>query len=359
MSKKAGVVARIRQDIQNRRLRPGHSYLSTREVAEMAGVSTMTASRALQELAEQGLLERQPGVGTVVGQGWNAVEDNAFTHVHLLTPEDFYAINVPLLDSVASTLRRALPFDSIQWTFVPAADGREFTKRLIAQASKAGNHSAYALIYMPAHIQRLFAQAGLPAIVCGSVYPCDDALPSINADALEVGQSLMDYLLDKGCRRVGLILRDHLTYGDSQMMQGALKALADRGLPPDALEIVCSPDSTHFAEAVVEKLFEEAVPPEGLLCHSYQSSQAALNVLDRRGLHVPDEVVVVTADQTVGRTPELPHMDASMLNGEYLEQLSRALKQLFDGEAPNPRHYVVQTRLATSLDFEGQTAALA
>lgn len=58
--------AGIRTEIASGRLRPGDRVPSENELVESAGVSRMTANRALRELRDEGVVERIAGSGTFV-----------------------------------------------------------------------------------------------------------------------------------------------------------------------------------------------------------------------------------------------------------------------------------------------------
>src|SRR5688572_33109266 len=54
----------IAADIRRRKLNPGDSYQSTLETAEMLGVSTTAANRAMQVLVKRRVLDRRQKKGT-------------------------------------------------------------------------------------------------------------------------------------------------------------------------------------------------------------------------------------------------------------------------------------------------------
>jgi len=73
MNKKAGPLYQKLKDhiierIDNGEWRPAHQIPSEHELVSLFKVSRMTANRALKELAQEGLLERIPGVGTFVAE---------------------------------------------------------------------------------------------------------------------------------------------------------------------------------------------------------------------------------------------------------------------------------------------------
>lgn len=62
------IVDHIREAIESRTLKPGDALPSERELAQHYGVSRMTVRQALDQLADEGLLERRRGAGTFVAE---------------------------------------------------------------------------------------------------------------------------------------------------------------------------------------------------------------------------------------------------------------------------------------------------
>ncbi|UAB95355.1 TetR/AcrR family transcriptional regulator C-terminal domain-containing protein [Dactylosporangium vinaceum] len=62
------IVARVRAAITAGDLRPGDRVPSTRELMRSYGVAMATATKALNTLRQEGLVEPQPGIGTVVAR---------------------------------------------------------------------------------------------------------------------------------------------------------------------------------------------------------------------------------------------------------------------------------------------------
>src|SRR3954466_11480587 len=57
---------KIADDIRKKKLKPGDPYQGTTETAEMLGVSTTAANRAMQVLVKRRLIERRQRKGTFV-----------------------------------------------------------------------------------------------------------------------------------------------------------------------------------------------------------------------------------------------------------------------------------------------------
>src|SRR5271156_4618815 len=60
------VAATILDDMRRRKLRPGDAYLDTAATARLLQVSGSTVNRALQLLAQRGVIQRRQRQGTIV-----------------------------------------------------------------------------------------------------------------------------------------------------------------------------------------------------------------------------------------------------------------------------------------------------
>src|SRR5262245_1982988 len=79
------VADQIVADIRRRKLRPGDSYLTTAETAHWLRVSGSTVNRALQLLAQRGVIQRRQRQGTLIA---DLESDSPLRRVHLVVRED-------------------------------------------------------------------------------------------------------------------------------------------------------------------------------------------------------------------------------------------------------------------------------
>ena len=80
------LASRLEQDIRQRGLWAGDRYLTASEAAELLGVSTATAHRAMQVLAQRRMLVRHPSRGTFVGPHFEMKQNTMIRTVCALMP---------------------------------------------------------------------------------------------------------------------------------------------------------------------------------------------------------------------------------------------------------------------------------
>lgn len=82
------VAEQILADIRRRRLQPGDAYLGTAETTQWLRMNGSTVNRALQLLAQRGVIERRQRRGTIVRDPGTRRPDVTLKRVHIVVRED-------------------------------------------------------------------------------------------------------------------------------------------------------------------------------------------------------------------------------------------------------------------------------
>lgn len=145
-------------------------------------------------------------------------------------------------------------------------------------------------------ITRLLEERGVPFARIGSDE--DGAGFAIRMDDAAAGRAATEHLLDLGHRRIGFICGDPAYKLSTDRLAGYRQALAARGAPNDpALE---QPGDFTFAsgERAAAALLELADPPSAIVASSDQMTLATLHVAHRAGVRVPEDLSLVSFDDT-------------------------------------------------------------
>lgn len=151
-------------------------------------------------------------------------------------------------------------------------------------------HSDNALII------NLLTQSGLPFARIGSV--ADGPGFAITMDDCAAGRAATDHLLDLGHTRVGFITGSDEWAISGARLEGYKQALAARGLPLDEALIGRGDFSFESGVAATEAFLDLHAPPTALVASNDQMGLAALRVLTARGLKAPDQLAIVSFDDT-------------------------------------------------------------
>ena len=217
----------IRAAVERGRLAPGDRLPGQRALAEQLGIAHMTLRRAVDHLVEEGVLERRPGSGTFVRRGIGA------PNLCLL------AFNVR---SIQETLVRHT-LEAIS-DAVRATGGREVRGLVLAQplpapaqvlaelrAMKVGavgvvgfrNPEARFVTAVAEQIPCVLFYKGMPGV----------ALPCAKANPPEAARLIVDYFVQRGRRRIGMLMVDTRHEMDNELSYAVQAELGRHGLPVD------------------------------------------------------------------------------------------------------------------------------
>jgi DNA-binding transcriptional regulator YhcF (GntR family) len=323
---------RIQEDIRQRALRPGDPYLTTIETARMLGVNNGLAGRALQLLAKRRVIERRQRKGTFILDPGHQQPAPLLRRVHLLVHRNYLKTEGLLADGVVVGLQKDLPGTDVHFNFLPPWNEGEYVERLVHESLRRSGQEGFVLVRAPLEAQRLVAESGLPAVVHGTLFPSVGGVCSIDRDQYRAGRLLAEYLVEQGCRRVLLLMRERILPGDHLMMDGARDAVDAAGLRPAALGLRCLPADAADARQAILALLGGSDRPTGVLARSEPLAQAAQEAADGVG-PIAGRPVLITVTDTYGKqgiTPEeighrIGHMLARQARGEPLEESHETL----------------------------------
>jgi len=285
----------IEMDLGKRGLRPGDAYMTASEAARLHGVSTMTASRAMALLADRRVLVRKRKLGTLVGPKAVRRDAPALKFLHLLVYQDYLRTEGLLADGVVNGLHAQLPGTDIQFNFMPAQDSLAYVRELTEQSAARGTIEGMILIRCSLDIHRYIEESGLPAVVYGNAFP-DSSLPWVDRDQAAVGRKAAEYLIQRGHRRIVVLMRAIWRLGDNRTFNGLLGACGQAGLAADAIQVRSVPEDNSVIDAVVREILASSDRPTGFVCRSRVLADAVRRIASELGLKSPKDYAIVLCD---------------------------------------------------------------
>ena len=297
----------------------------------------MSAHRAMELLVERKFLVRKRGRGTFVGPAApkpNGHETKtAVTHVHFIHCGEGETLLPPLShDDLVGGLLEVIPETVLHTHLFPYDRAEECVRGLLDSIRGDGARRGFLLTLSPREVQRLFADAKLPTIVVGSVFPGID-LPNLEADQAEIGRNLIRLAHRLGARRFVFINSEHWRRGDSRAFDGLVDGLAELGLPANRVAIRNHPRDAAQTESLLGATLDELESLEGdetpaFLCRSPRMAALARRVADSRGLRIPEDLVVVYDRPWLYADVEPePHVADALSVREGVGQLARMLSR--------------------------------
>lgn len=342
------VASLIEHDLQRRGLAVGDVYLTANEVGQEFSVHPLAASRAMRLLAKRGILTRRRGAGTFVGPKVRPPSDIQVRRIHLFVSPDRMRMGLPsgeLLDGILESTGSG----NVQFDLLPPTRQLSYVQEVIERGRADGSLSGCVLIACLREIQESVLSSGIPSVVFGSVYPSTNRLPSVDLEQSDLGYLLASYLLGHGLHHMALVTREMWLPGDNLYHDGICRALREADGTNGGLMIrTVPPFNVDLTVEVLSQLLTQENRPAGLICRGPMLAEAALRAADIVGLRVPDDLEVVF-DHWGYHTDlgdlGLPHAYATMSFKEQSMLVGQMLRQLIEGEQPNPDHLTIPVRM--------------
>jgi DNA-binding LacI/PurR family transcriptional regulator len=309
---------------------------SLRDVAERAGVSVATASRAVtggdsvraetRERVERAMREllyvppgRRPATG-MIGLLVPSLENPIFPALaqameERATEAGYASI---LCNTTAAAFREV---DYVHMLLDRGADGMIFIS--CEMTNMSGDHD---------HYGRLVDEGARLVFVNGALNTLN--VPSVGVDERTAGELATQHLIDLGHERIGYVAGPDHYLPTRQKAAGRRSALRAAGLDSDGLVAHGEDFTVEAGRTALRKLLVTAEPPTGVICSSDLMAIGALQEATEQGVRVPDDLSIVGfdgIDATAWTRPALTTVEQPI--EEIAETAVNALRTMID--APN------------------------
>ena len=272
-----------------------------KDVARIAGVSTMTVSRALRDKTSvsQGVLARirevVDSVGYVPNRVAGSLSSSRTTLVALILPNLRNAMHAELIQGISDVLR---PQD-FQLMISDCGNSLELEEQLIG--TYIAQQVCGVILHNTAHTDkavRALRNAGIPCVETGNftAHPIDMTVSYSNFAA---GKAVAEHFVSLGYDRVGCISlpirnRDRIKASRKGFIAGLRKA--GRPVEPGLL-VEIGPGLENGGRALRRIL--EAVPDtRAVFCTGDVLAAGALFECQRRGIRVPSQMAIAASDDS-------------------------------------------------------------
>ena len=277
------------------------------ELRRDLGVSMTTLSATVAELESQGVIERRRGVGLFVTQ--RASELVARTLVLVVSPRLMGAGHAPFWDVLVRIVegRARQSGQKIEFHFAlsdsshtPAASGREWLHKGLAEAIESGAVAGVFLVDTPLEVSEWIEACGVPTVTYAGPGRC-----AVSHDRPEFLRRGIAALLAAGCHRIGVWGASQLWTGGAAM-QSVDEFLADEwGAQLNGVQLLPtqSPSQTATLTAreagwqLAHRVFasdNRADWPDGVLIDNDVLTRGALVALRKAGVSIGDDLVIVS-----------------------------------------------------------------
>jgi len=270
----------------------GTGRATLEEVAQLAGVSTMTASRALSQpqlvsdstraKVEQAVAE----LGYVPNRAARALASSHSRVIVVLVPSLSNAVFTAVLDGIHDAVEASQYQLLIGNTHYSDAE-EEKLLNIYLQSNPDGVLLS-GLSHSP-HVQRVLGSSRIPIVSMMDLAEGEQDL-SVGFSQLDAGGTMTRHLIGKGYRRIAFI-GAQLDERTLRRADGYRQAMRAAGLADPALEVmVAEPSTIALGAQLMERTL--ALDCDAVFCCNDDLAHGAIYHCQRHGIRVPQDVAI-------------------------------------------------------------------
>jgi len=331
----------------------GTLLIKLEDVAQMAGVSVSTASRALTgkgQVSKQ-TVKRVQRAAASLGYQPNELARGLKMRSSRLIGLAVHNIFNPTYQCLAQVIQERLARSNYQIILCITNDSVEQEALYLETLL---NHRIEGLIAVPTgsnvELFKRVSAAGVPVVTIIRRHREDIFDAVLQADTGGAAQGT-EYLIRMGHRRIGFIVGPEDTTSGRERLAGYKQALGEAGIELDPALIHQGPYSVETGIESCRALLQLEQPITALFCANHEASGGVLRVLSEQKVSIPQELSVLCYEDSpafVSRHPSISVMDNDPAAiAEYaVDLLMRALqREAGDPPALAPRELRVGNRL--------------
>jgi len=288
----------LKQNIKNNTFKVGDKLISENQICDKFDVSRQTARQAVAVLEREGLVVKRQGSGTYVN-GLTAKPQHK--NIGILTTY----IGDYIFPGLISGIQDVLSHHDYQMTLRLTQNKIKNERRqlqsllsldidgLIVEATKSALPSPNIDIYQEfirRSIPIVFVHAFPPGLSCNYI---------INDDE-KGGRLAARHLIESGHKKIGGIFKFDDIQGNLRY-KGVVVEMYAHGITLDENAIIWYSTETHdhlFDKDFLPRTMARLAGCTALICYNDEIAVNALQSFEREGLHVPDDISVVSFDNS-------------------------------------------------------------
>ena len=287
----------LRQNIKNNTFKVGDKLISENQICDRFDVSRQTARQAVATLEREGLVIKRQGSGTYV----NGPVQPRHKNIGILTTY----ISDYIFPSLISGIQDVLSHHNYQMTLRLTQNKIENERKqlisllsldidgLIVEAAKSALPSPNLGLYQE------FSRRNIP-IVFVHAFPHELSCNYIIKNDEEAGRLAARHLIESGHKKIGGIFKSDDMQG-SLRYKGVISELYAHDISLDENAIIWYSTETHdqlFSETYLPHNMARLAGCTALICYNDEIAISALQALGRTGLHIPDDLSLVSFDNS-------------------------------------------------------------
>ena len=298
-AKYMGIVNALRADIESAKYGPGARIPSEAELTRRFNVSRMTVVKAVQQLQQEGLLNRKVGSGTYA----NSAPETEGRSFGLLIPD---LGETEIFEPICRGMMRmpSIKANSLSWGQASSStEGKEKeTEELCHSYIKRGVDGVFfAPLEFPAHhdvnsrILSALEKARIPVVLLDKdfvEYPHRSQYDLVSLNNRYAGFVVTEHLIRQGAKRVGFFCRDRSAQTVEHRIVGYREALYMNGLSISR-DLVIRGDASdrEFVAKAMRQLNVDAI-----MCANDLTAARLMQTLLSLGMRIPEKIRIAGVD---------------------------------------------------------------
>ncbi len=326
--------------------------VSIKDVAEAAGVSTATVSRVLSNGLHVRPEVRERVLATVERLGYRpnlvarSLRSQQSSTIGLIVSD----ISNPFFTAIS----RAVEDTAYEQGFSVLLCNTDENPEKEAIYLNLMRDTAVAGAIMSPTRQTIanFADSNFPfpiVVVDRSISNSD--VDAVLLDNVDAAFRLITHLIEQGYRRIAALCSEMSTGLERQV--GYEKALRTHGLAPKSEYMKYVPPKAEAGYAATLKMLDLAEPPDALFTVNSLIAEGALQAIRERNLTIPDDIALVTFDETTWSSLVQP---AITLIAQPTYEIGKTAAELLMQRIADPRRPTRQVILKGQLLVRGSSA---
>lgn len=333
------------------------SRLTIRDIAELAGVSIATVSRAVNGRGDVSE-ETRALVRRIARQhGYTAHRDarGLSTGRTGLIGVTLPVIHPTYFSAIVASVAEALDEHDMRIVLCPTQHQHDREITLIERLMHGTTDGAILVLPEESGSElRALVGRGYRCVVVDPGEQPGEGVPTVSAAHSAGADQAVRHLLGLGHRRIAAITGPRGRMATEERLRGYYAAVAGAGVLPDAGLVAESNFTVEGGYDAAARLLALADRPTAMFAFNDPLAIGAMQAARARGLRVPEDVSIVGFDDTTEAQFVTPGLTTVR---QPLAEMGRMAVSLLLGLLEDQAHEPVQAELATKLVVRGSTAA--
>ncbi|MEQ9460331.1 MAG: LacI family DNA-binding transcriptional regulator [Phycisphaeraceae bacterium] len=300
---------------------------SVREIAKLAGVSTATVSRVLNnhprvsDGARQKVLMVANESRYVPSIGRRSTGNIAYVYTDHTTLDSPY--DAAIVQGIFETLEQ----HQLDLVVINARQARQTSETFSQMFLRKGVRGAVLrTTETTRHYCAAIAEEGFPAVVVGDRFD-SSTIVTVDYESKQASREAIEHLIDLGHRRIAIATNVVDDTDHRDRMAGYREALEAAGIGVDPRMIIQTPANLEGGSQMIRRVMTMTDRPTAIFITDPFTCVGAMNETRALGLDIPGHVSLVGFDDSQLRSSVYPRMsavcqDAKRLGSEALELLN-------------------------------------